>query len=139
CGRKSPSRVFAPGSPLDRLSCRGSSESSTMTESPSPHASAEALQRRIEELQHQLAAVQQERDIYALIVQNAPAFISRLTPDGRVLYMNRTCEQITGYSTAEATGKVLLPLLYPDELMAPVEEYLRLAAEGHDVRDHELT
>ncbi len=86
-----------------------------------------------------LAQVRRERDVYHHIVQQAPAFISRLTPDGKVLYMNRTCEEITGYKAEEVLGKELLPVLYPGELMAPVQEYMKIAADAGNVRDYELT
>lgn len=98
-----------------------------------------ALQRRVADLEQKLAQVQEEREIYRHIVQHAPAFISRLTPDGRVVYMNTTCEQITGYKAEEVIGKALLPVLYPGELMGPVQDYLQIAAQGGDVRDYELT
>ncbi|WP_437528459.1 PAS domain S-box protein [Sorangium sp. So ce726] len=90
------------------------------------------------ELEHQLAQVRQERDEYEQIVQRAPALISRLTPDGRVVYTNTTCERIIGYKLEEVIGQELLPILYPGELMEPVKEYLRIAAEGGDVQDYEL-
>jgi rsbT co-antagonist protein RsbR len=97
-----------------------------------------ALRRRVAELEHQLAQARQERDEYQQIVDHAPALISRLTPDGRVLYMNTTCERVLGYKREEVIGQELLPILYPGELMEPVNEYLRIAAEGGDVRDYEL-
>ncbi len=96
------------------------------------------LQRRIAELEQQLAQARQN-DVYRHIVEHAPAFISRLAPDGKVLSMNRTCEQITGYEAKDVIGKELLSVLYPGELMGPVMEYLKIAAEGGDVRDYELT
>lgn len=96
------------------------------------------LRRRVAELEHELAQARQERDSFEHIVKNAPAFISRLTPDGRVLYANTTCERVLGYTAEEMVGQYLLPLLYPGELMRPVEEYMRRAAEGKDVRDYEL-
>ena len=103
------------------------------------HTDVAELQRRVAALEEELAAVQHERDVYRHIVQHAPAFISRLTPDGRVVHMNATCEHITGYRVEEVVGKALLPVLYPGELMGPVQDYLRIAAEGGDVRDYELT
>lgn len=97
------------------------------------------LQRRVAELEQQLAKALQERDEYKEIVQRAPAFISRLTPDGRVKYVNTTCEEIIGYRLDEVMDQNLLPVLYPGELIKPVLEYLRLTAEGKDVRTHEVT
>lgn len=100
---------------------------------------AEALRRRVAELEAQVAEARRERDIFRHIVQHAPAFISRLTPDGRVVYMNERSEQITGYRAEDVVGRNLLPLLYPGDLMRAVEEYLQIAATGGDVRDYELT
>jgi rsbT co-antagonist protein RsbR len=97
------------------------------------------LHRRVAALEKQLAQARQERDEFQEIVKHAPALISRLTPDGRVIYMNVFSEQLTGYAAEEVIGKALLPVLYPGELMEPVHEYLRIAAEGGDVQNYELT
>jgi rsbT co-antagonist protein RsbR len=98
-----------------------------------------ALQRQVADLEQKLAEARQGRDVFEHIVTHAPAFISRLTPDGRVLYVNSACEKILGYKAEEVLGTPLLTTLYPGELMKPVEEYLRIAAAGGDVRDYELT
>lgn len=112
-----------------------------MTQLPpsTPPEDASLLLQRIAELEQKLASAERERDIYKHVVHEAPAFISRLTPDGRVIYANKACERITGYSAEEVVGRNLLPVMYPGELMRAVEEYFRIAAEGGDVRDYELT
>lgn len=112
-----------------------------MTQLPpsTPPEDASLLLQRIAELEQRLASAERERDIYKHVVHEAPAFISRLTPDGRVIYANKACERITGYSAEEVVGRNLLPVMYPGELMSAVEEYLRIAAAGGDVRDYELT
>jgi rsbT co-antagonist protein RsbR len=96
------------------------------------------LRARVAELERRLAAAEQERDVFRHVVDHAPAFISRLSPDGRVIYANKFCEQVLGKPAAEFVGTNVLPMLYPGELMLAVEEYLRIAAEGGDVRDYEL-
>jgi rsbT co-antagonist protein RsbR len=96
------------------------------------------LRRRVAECEAQILAVQAERAVASHIVENAPAFISRLTPAGEVVYVNRTCERILGYSAEEVVGRKLLPLIYPGELMFPVEDYFRVAAMGGNVQNHEL-
>lgn len=110
----------------------------TQPSSTSPEDLA-ILQQRIAELEQKLASAERERDVYKHVVHEAPAFISRLTPDGRVIYANRTCERLTGYAADAVVGRNLLPVLYPGELMKDVEEYFRIAAAGGDVRDYELT
>lgn len=113
--------------------------SETKTASDEPRAEIEALQRRVAELEQALAQAQRERDIFKHVVDKAPAFISRLRPDGSAIYANETCERLVGKSSEEMAGVNLLPVLYPGELMTAVEEYLRIAASGGDVRDYELT
>ncbi|HVJ88541.1 MAG TPA: STAS domain-containing protein [Labilithrix sp.] len=97
------------------------------------------LRRRIEELERRLAAAEEERDIFKHVVQNAPAVLSRITPDGDMIYANTACEKVIGMISDEAKGKKILPILYPGELWAQVEEYFRIAASGGDVRDYEMT
>lgn len=99
----------------------------------------QALRRRVAELEQALAAAEQERDIFRHVVHHAPAFISRLTPDGRMIYANATCERLIGKTTAEIAGANIMPVIYPGELYAAVEEYFKIAAEGGDVSDYELT
>jgi rsbT co-antagonist protein RsbR len=97
-----------------------------------------ALHRRVAECEAEVRRVEAERDAAADIVQRAPAFISRLTPAGEVVYINEACERILGLRNAEAVGRPLMPIIYPGELMRPVQEYMRRAAGGADLRDHEL-
>lgn len=106
---------------------------------PESDSEIEALRRRVAELERALAQAEKERDIFKHVVHHAPAFISRLTPDGRTIYVNETCERLIGKTSAEIAGQNLLPILYPGELFAAVEEYLRIAGAGGDVRDYELT
>lgn len=106
---------------------------------PAPEADILALQRRVAELERELARAEQERDVFKHVVHHAPAFISRLTPEGRMIYANATCERLIGKTTAEIAGANIMPLLYPGDLMQEVEEYFKIAGEGGDVSDYELT
>lgn len=97
-----------------------------------------ALRRRVAELEQRLAAAEKERDVFKHVVQNAPAIVSRITPEGEMVYANTACENVIGMTSDEAKGKKLLPILYPGELWAQVEEYFRIAASGGNVRDYEM-
>jgi rsbT co-antagonist protein RsbR len=46
---------------------------------------------------------------------------------------------VIGKSSDQVAGTNILPLLYPGELWAQVEEYFRIAGSGGDVRDYEMT
>ena len=109
-----------------------------MTESATSDELLE-LQRRVAELERRLAAAEEERDIFKNVVQNAPAVLSRITPDGDMIYANTACERVIGMSSDEVKGRKILPILYPGELWAQVEEYFKIASSGGDVRDHEMT
>ncbi|MBZ5712805.1 STAS domain-containing protein [Nannocystis pusilla] len=111
------------------------------TASPPQESDSEiqALRRRVAELERANAQLEQERDVFKHVVQHAPAFISRLTPDGRTIYANATCERLVGKTSEEIAGTNIMSVLYPGELYAAVEEYFKIAAEGGDVSDYELT
>ncbi|MDC0722340.1 PAS domain S-box protein [Nannocystis bainbridge] len=106
---------------------------------PESDSEIQALRRRVAELEQNIAALEQERDVFKHVVQHAPAFISRLTPDGRTIYANATCERIVGKTSEQIAGTNTMPLLYPGDLYPAVEEYFKIAAEGGDVSDYELT
>lgn len=106
---------------------------------PESDTEIQALRRRVAELEQTIAALEQERDVFKHVVQHAPAFISRLTPDGRTIYANATCERLVGKTSEEIEGLNLMPILYPGDLYPAVEEYFKIAAEGGDVSDYELT
>ncbi|WAS93562.1 STAS domain-containing protein [Nannocystis punicea] len=106
---------------------------------PESDSEIQALRRRVAELEQTVAALEQERDVFKHVVHHAPAFISRLTPDGRTIYANATCERLVGKTNKQIAGLNLLPILYPADLYPAVEEYLKIAAEGGDVSDYELT
>lgn len=105
---------------------------------PPTNDELEALRSRVADLERRLAAAERERDVFRHVVHHAPAFISRLTPDGRVIYANAKCQQLTGRTGDEIVGINLLPVLYPGDLWQGVEQYFRVAAAGGDVRDYEL-
>ncbi|HZF56789.1 MAG TPA: STAS domain-containing protein [Polyangiaceae bacterium] len=111
---------------------------SSTPSAPAPDDPA-ALRARIAELERRLAGAEYERDVVRHVVDEAPAFISRLTPDGRVIYLNKALEQMIGKRWAEVEGQNILPMFYPGDLWAPIEEYHRIAKAGGDVRDFEAT
>jgi rsbT co-antagonist protein RsbR len=110
----------------------------TTASSPPPADELATLRRRVAELEQRLASAERERDVFRHVVHQAPAFISRLSPEGKVIYANAMCERLTGLKADQIVGADLLPVLYPGEMMRAVEEYFRVAAAGGDVRDYEI-
>lgn len=71
----------------------------------------------ITELKQAEEALQEERNVLSAILDIVGALIVVLDSKGRIVRFNRTCEQTTGYSFAEARGKYVWDLfLMPEEV-----------------------
>jgi PAS domain S-box-containing protein len=71
----------------------------------------------ITELKQAEEALQEERNVLSAILDIVGALIVVLDPCGRIVRFNRTCEQTTGYSFAEVSGKYVWDLfLVPEEV-----------------------
>jgi PAS domain S-box-containing protein len=71
----------------------------------------------ITELKQAEEALQEERNVLSAILDIVGALIVVLDPSGRIVRFNRTCEQTTGYSFAEVSGKYVWDLfLAPEEV-----------------------
>jgi PAS domain S-box-containing protein len=94
------------------------------------HCEAEMIRRRdgrpwfihgvgvdITELKQAEEALQEERNVLSAILDIVGALIVVLDPTGRIVRFNRTCEQTTGYSSAEVCGRYVWDLfLMPEEV-----------------------
>ena len=69
----------------------------------------------ITELKLAEESLQDERNVLSAILDIVGALIVVLDHKGRIARFNRTCEQTTGYSFAEAKGKYIWDLLLPPE------------------------
>ena len=59
--------------------------------------------------------LKQERDFSEAVINTVGALVAVLDRQGTVVSFNRTCEQVTGYSFAEAQGKQVWDFLVPFE------------------------
>jgi PAS domain S-box-containing protein len=64
----------------------------------------------ITELKQAEAALQGERNLVSAIFDTVGALVIVLDRDGRIVRFNRACEQITGYSVEESTGRCIWDL-----------------------------
>lgn len=68
-----------------------------------------------------------ERDFLEALTQTVGALIVVLDWDGRIVRFNRTCEQTTGYSSGEVSGRLFWELfLAPEEVEEVRQLFLRL-------------
>ncbi len=61
----------------------------------------------IRSLDRSLTESHQERNFVSAILETAGAMVVLFDPDGRIVRFNRACEQITGYSFEEVSGKLV--------------------------------
>ncbi len=64
----------------------------------------------ITELKQMQEALQEERNLVSAIFDTVGALVVVLDREGRIVRFNRACEQMTGYSSAEARGKCMWDL-----------------------------
>jgi len=73
---------------------------------------------------HAEEAMRQQRDLATAIVSNADALVMLLDAQGRIVLFNRCCEDVTGYSLAEAQGKPAWELLCSPERATALQSLL---------------
>jgi PAS domain S-box-containing protein len=71
----------------------------------------------ITDLKRTEEALQEERNVLSAILHTVGALVVVLDPEGRVIRFNRACEQTSGYSLAEVSGKKIWDLfMVPEEV-----------------------
>jgi PAS domain S-box-containing protein len=80
-------------------------------------------QRRAEEsLRRAEEVIRRERDFVSLMLQTADALVIVVDHDGRVVRFNPKCAVVSGYSEAEAHGRVFWEFLLPERFVPLVRE-----------------
>jgi len=81
--------------------------------------------------------LRKERDVLQAIVATAGALLVVLDASGRIIYFNRACETITGYSAREMKGKRTWDLLVKPPEVAGVKQAFSELANGKFPSQHE--
>jgi PAS domain S-box-containing protein len=69
-------------------------------------------------------------------LENLPVLVDAIGPDGRIVFWNRECERVTGYSAAEVLDNPdIWETMYPDDTMR--ERLFRCFGPRRDIRDSE--
>lgn len=69
----------------------------------------------------------QERDFTSTVLEITASLVIVLDREGRIIRFNHACEQVSGYSSAEAAGRTMWEfLLLPEEAGAVKEQFARL-------------
>ncbi|MHC4946177.1 MAG: PAS domain-containing protein, partial [Planctomycetota bacterium] len=73
----------------------------------------------------------------ATIMERTPVLICRLTPEGKIDFINPAGENITGYASPELKGRDCWKILFPDEKKPRIKK-LRMDMKKKKVRDFKL-
>jgi len=68
------------------------------------------------------------------VVEELKDFLHILTPDGRIVYLSPSGEQLTGYPREELVGKFIVDFIHPDDSGIFVREFNESIASGHPLR-----
>lgn len=92
-----------------------------------PHLAERAIEQwaaRAERAHMQTALLESEAQ-FRLLAENASDMISRLSTDGRMIYVSPACEIILGYTPEELTGKISFDLIHTEDRAAIMNRFNR--------------
>ena len=72
----------------------------------------------ITEIKQAEAAARQSEARYRFLAEHAPDMISRVRPDGEIMYLSPSCERVFGYTTEEHMKLTPMDMCHPDDLPA---------------------
>jgi PAS domain S-box-containing protein len=84
------------------------------------------------------AAVRQERDFTAAMIETMSSLVLVFDRQGQIVRFNRACEQATGYSFAKIRGQTCAELLAPEEATAVQAIHDRLWSGEKSVADEHV-
>ena len=85
------------------------------------------------EIEHRIKAqevLDSEREFISTLLDTVGALVCVLDREGRIVMFNRACEQISGYSFNEVTGKYVWDLFLLEEDIEPVTQVIRNLQAG---------
>lgn len=68
------------------------------------------------------------------VLEELKDFLHVLTPDGRVLYVSPSCEQLLGYKPSQLVGRFMMDIVHPDDGGIFVREFNESIASGNPLR-----
>ncbi|MCS7225743.1 MAG: response regulator [Gloeomargarita sp. SKYB31] len=93
--------------------------------------------RQIQARQEAQQTAQQETSLTEAIFQTTPALILALDGDGRIVRWNRFCEELSGYTLAEARQHPVWEMLVPPEEQAGVQAAFQRLLQGEPISAYE--
>ena len=72
----------------------------------------------VTEMKQAEAAARQSEARYRFLAEHAPDMISRIKPDGEIMYLSPSCERVFGYTPEEHMKLTPMEMCHPDDLPA---------------------
>jgi len=90
-----------------------------------------------QEIAKRVKALKKERNFVSTILNTVGALVVVLDAQGKILSFNRACEQTTGYTLDEVSGKHVWDLFLPPEQVEPIKTMYAQLKRGHYPVEHE--
>jgi PAS domain S-box-containing protein len=135
-------KLFAPlssGMPHNEQAGEGGPGSSTATSAPMSGAGAGPLPTGFGAQSTNgggstLTEFTKRRDWPTRVVKELMDLLHILTPDGRMVYLSPSAENLTGYAPDELVGKFVVDFIHPDDSGIFVREFNESIASGNPLR-----
>jgi len=75
-------------------------------------------------------------ELIARILETLDALVVVLDPEGRILYFNRKCQDLTGYRASDVKGRPMWDLLVPERVREDARSYFAELTSGHFSASH---
>jgi PAS domain S-box-containing protein len=75
-------------------------------------------------------------ELVARILETLDALVVVLDPEGRILYFNRKCQDLTGYKESDVKGRPMWDLLVPERVRQDARSYFAELTSGHFSASH---
>lgn len=103
-------------------------------------AGADELRNRLAEIEEKTRRIEEEKEFSQLILNMLPAMFIAMTPEGKIVQMNRYMEKLTGYSSEEVLNRDYFDIFIDSDEKESVKHVfsLLLSKDSSSVHENRL-
>ena len=102
-----------------------------------PNSTDEQLQSDMPQRQYTEADLKADRNFLAAILESTGALAVVLDPQGSIVYINRACENLTGYTLAEVENRYIWDLFLPPEEVKAIKAVFASLLAGSPSKEYD--